>query len=236
MAAVAHPMMDTIAKARRALLLARKLGVRRFAQELAYRAANHYQERRLRVRTDVTVALTDLGLDDAEQHDYMAMGYPHIWAALRALSLEPRQCTFLDFGCGMGRAVVAAATLPFQRVIGIDISHRLVGLAQANVDGMRHRRAERIQLVVADAARFPIPPGVNLMYFYNPFRGGILDQVVDNIRDSFERAPRPIHIVFFNNGHFERLVAHRGWIRKIWQRQFYPHYSCGAYLVKESKR
>jgi SAM-dependent methyltransferase len=229
-------MANAIAKARKACLLARKLGMRRFAQELGYRAANFYHERRLRVSTDVTVALADLGIDDAEQHDYMAMGYPHIWAALRSLPVAPRECTFVDFGCGLGRAVVAAATLPYRQVIGIDISDRLIGLAQGNVDGMRHRKAGEVRLVVADASRFEIPSGANLMYFYNPFRGRILDRVVDNIRASFELAPRSIYIVFFNNGRFDKIVEHQGWIRKIWQRQFYPHYSCGAYLVSETTR
>lgn len=231
MAVVAHHMINAISKAQRAYVLARKLGARRFAQELSYRAANYYHERRLGVVTGVTVTMADLGIDGAEQHDHMAMGYPQIWAALRAIPFDPRQCTFIDFGCGMGRAIVAAATLPYQQIIGIDISDRLVSLAQRNVDGMRHRKAEHIQLVVADASRFEIPPSVNVMYFYNPFRGQVLEKVVGNIRASFERTPRPICVIFFNSGHFDRIVERHRWIRKIWQRQFYPHYSCGAYLV-----
>ena len=227
-------MIQAIAKAHRAYLLARKLGIRRFARELGYRAANYYHERRLGVTTDATVALAELGIDGAEQHDHMTMGYPHIWAALRAIPVEPRLCTFMDFGCGMGRAIVAAATLPYREIIGIDVSDQLIGLARKNVDGMRRKKAGYIQLTVADASGFEIPDGVNVMYFYNPFRGRVLQKVVDNIRDSFERVPRPIHVIFFNNGHFDEVVAHQAWIRKIWQRQFYPHYSCGAYLVEGS--
>ena len=227
-------MIHAIAKAHRAYLLARKLGIRRFARELGYRAANYYYEHRLGVTTDATVALADLGIDDAEQHDHMAMGYPHIWAALRAIPVEPRLCTFMDFGCGMGRAIVAAATLPYREIIGIDVSDQLIGLARRNVDGMRRKKAGHIQLMVADASSFEIPDRVNLMYFYNPFRGRVLHKVVDNIRESFNRVPRPIHIVFFNNGHFERVVEHHTWLRKIWQKQFYPHYSCGAYLAGAS--
>ena len=209
--------------------------MRRFAQELGYRAANYYYERRLGVTTDTTVALADLGIDNAEQHDHMAMGYPHVWAALRAIPVDPRLCTFMDFGCGMGRAIVAAATLPYREIIGIDVSDQLIDLARKNVDGMRWKRAGHIELMVADAARYEIPDSVNLMYFYNPFHGEVLHRVVENIRRSFNRAPRPIHIVFFNNGHFEKVVAHQTWLRKIWQKQFYPHYSCGAYLAEASR-
>ena len=227
-------MMNAISKAHHACLLARKLGIRRFAKELVYRAANHYHERRLRVTTDATVALGDLGIDNAEQHDHMPMGYTHIWAALRAIPVEPRLCTFIDFGCGMGRAIVAAATLPYRQIIGIEISDQLLGLAKRNIDGMRCRKTADIRLIAADASRFEIPATVNLMYFYNPFRGHVLEKVVENIRASFEQTPRPIHIVFFNNGHFERVVERHSWIRKIWQRQFYPHYSCGAYLIGAS--
>lgn len=227
-------MINAISKAHHAYLLAKKLGIRQFAKELSYRAANYYHEQRLHVTTDATVSLTDLGIDNTEQHDHMAMGYPHIWAALRAIPVEPRLCTFIDFGCGMGRAIVAAATLPYRSIIGIEVSDRLLSLAKKNIDGMRYRKTEHIQLIVADATRYAIPASVNVMYFYNPFRGRVLDRVVDNIRDSFERAPRPIHIIFFNNDHFDRTVEHCTWVRKIWQRQFYPHYSCGAYLIGAS--
>ena len=228
-------MIHAIAKARRACLLARKLGIRRFTQELGYRTANYYHERRLGVTTDTTVALADLGIDTAEQHDYMAMGYPHVWAALRAIPVDPRLSTFMDFGCGMGRAIVAAATLPYREIIGIDVSGQLIELARRNVDGMRWRKTRNIKLMVADASGFEIPDDVNLMYFYNPFHGEVLHRVVGNIRRSFNRAPRPIHIVFFNNGHFEKVVEHQTWLRKIWQKQFYPHYSCGAYLAEASR-
>jgi SAM-dependent methyltransferase len=228
-------MIHAIAKVHRAYLLARKLGIRQFAQELGYRAANYYHERRLGVTTDTTVTLLDLGIDNAEQHDHMAMGYPHIWAALRAIPVEPPLCTFMDFGCGMGRAIIAAATLPYREIIGIDVSDQLLSLARKNVDAMRGRKAGHIQLAVADAARYDIPDSVNLMYFYNPFHGEVLHRVVENIRRSFNRVPRPIHIVFFNNGHFEKVVEHQTWLRKVWQKQFYPHYSCGAYLAEVSR-
>lgn len=236
MVVVAHSMINAIARAQKAFRLARRLGVRGFAQELGYRAANRYHERRLRVRTGATVALADLVIDDAEQHDSMPMGYPHIWAALRAIPVEPRESTFIDFGCGMGRAVVAAATLPYRQVIGLDVSDRLVGMARGNVEGMRHRKAGDVRLLAADAARFEIPASANPMYFCNPLRGQVPDRVVDNIRASFERAPRTIHIVFFNHGHFDRLVENRGWIRKVWQRPFYPHYSGAAYRVDAPRR
>ena len=131
----------------------------------------------------------------------------------------------------MGRAIVAAATLPYREIIGMDVSDQLVGLAKNNIEGMRYRKAGRIQLMVADASRFEIPDSVNVMYFYNPFRGQVLHKVVGNIRDSFDRAPRPIHIVFFNNGHFDQVIEPLSWIRKTWQQQFYPHYSCGGYQV-----
>jgi SAM-dependent methyltransferase len=162
--------MRVLTKAYRACLLAKRMGIRRFAQEVSYRAIDYYHECRLGVTTAETVPLADLGIDDAEQHDYMAMGYRHIWTALGAIGVEPRQCTFMDFGCGMGRAIVAAATLPYREIIGIEVSERLLSCARQNVDAMRFRKAKRVQLLLGDASRSPIPDGVNVMYFYNPFR------------------------------------------------------------------
>ena len=139
---------------------------------------------------------------------------------------------FLDYGAGKGRAVCAAATQPFRRVIGIDLSEMLIDLARRNVETMRHRRANQIDLVVVDATEFEVPPDANVVYFYNPFSGDTLRRVIDNLRTSFHQHPRLIHVVFFNNDHFDGMIAKEGWISKVRQTSFYPSISCGVYEAR----
>ena len=67
--------------------------------------------------------------------------------------------------------------------------------------------AESIELVPADARRYVVPSDVNVIHFFNPFEGPVLEEVVANIRESHGRCPRAIYILYVNNDHFERIAA-----------------------------
>ncbi len=56
---------------------------------------------------------------------------------MRSLPVQYERRSFLDFGSGKGRMVIAAATLPFRRVLGVEISDRLLQEARRNVEAMR---------------------------------------------------------------------------------------------------
>lgn len=200
-----------------------------FCRELRHRVVNDCYERRLGIETTGRVKLADLGIQRGDSRDSMPIGYVEFFAVLKRVPLHPSDVTFLDFGAGKGRAVCAAATLPFKRVIGIEVSQALFDVAVANVARMRHRKAREVDVKNSDATEYQLPDDVNLVYFFNPFAGDSLRKVVDNIYASAARAPRKIYVVFFNNDHFETIVAHRPWIRKISQTVFYPRISCGMY-------
>src|SRR5262249_30770753 len=136
---------------------------------------------------------------------------------------------FLDYGCGKGRAVVAAATFPFRKVIGIELSRRLADIATHNIHHMRHKKAKQVEIIQVDATTYTLPLDVNVVYFFNPFVGNDLRQVVDVIRLSFFRRPRRIVIVYFNSIHFERIILSENWVRKVHQAHVYPNYSCSVY-------
>lgn len=204
-------------------------GLRRFVQESDYRLYNAFQEARLGVKTSFCVSSAAAGIDDLDAVDYVPMGYRALRAAIERLPLHHECATFLDYGAGKGRAVVTAATYPFSRVIGVELSSSLVEIAEQNVRRMKHRRAQRVDIVQADAGEYVVPDDVNVIYFFNPFRGKVLRQVVSNIRASFAGSPRVMHIVFFNEDHFESIVQQEAWLVKTECRQVYPGYTCGVY-------
>jgi predicted RNA methylase len=148
---------------------------------------------------------------------------------LRRVPVDKSRSTFLDFGAGKGRAVCAAATFPFQRIIGVEISETLLTSAQSNLARMRHRKTQHVELIHADAAAFDVPGEVNLIHIFNPFVGTTLQRVIRNIHASNQEHPRKIYIIYFNNDHFDRMLEGQHWIRKSCQTQFYPSISCGLY-------
>jgi predicted RNA methylase len=219
--------------ARNALEFIGRHGVLGFAHELRYRASNRWHERRLGVDTSRMVLLADLGIHNGELVEYTPIGYASLYQALRRIPLAPAEVSFVDFGAGKGRAVVVAGTFPFRKVIGVELSPQLVELARVNVRRMRHRQAGSVDVVLADATRFAIPNDVNVIYFFNPFLGTVLRQVISNILASYEARPRTMYIVYFNTIHFERLRKEAGydWIRLVHSAQVYPNYSMGIYQI-----
>src|SRR5262249_47553697 len=133
-------MNRAIQKTRNTIAFIRGHGVLSFLRELRYRVTNHYYERSLGVETAGTVKIEDLGFANSEFVDYAPIGYREIYSALERIPLEKSMSTFLDYGSGKGRAIIVAATLPFRRVIGIEISDRLLAIAEKNLNTMRHKR------------------------------------------------------------------------------------------------
>jgi len=226
-----HIMDSFVRKLSNTIEFAKKSGWRTFLREVSYRVDNALCDWRLGVDTEGMVGLAELGISNPDLVDYVPLGYRAIWSTLRSIPLERAQSTFLDYGCGKGRAVVAAATLPYRRVIGVEISAELLGAAKRNVALMRSKRAQSVDLTHADAAKYRVPDDVNVIYFFNPFKGQVLQAVVGEILNSSRRAPRPIYIIYFNKKHFDQEIAASERIRKVSEMHVYPNYSCGIYQV-----
>jgi hypothetical protein len=117
-----------------------------------------------------------------------------------ALPIAYHEFTFVDLGSGKGRPLVLAAQLPFKRIIGVEFSRELHGVAVANVERLRANGTltalDRIELVWLDAAQFEFPAEPLVVHFFNPFFGSVLTQVLQNLRSSVKRAPREVLLCF----------------------------------------
>src|SRR5262245_31578360 len=153
-------------------------------------------ERRYGIRTEAVIPMTELGIDNGESGEYVATDYSDFGRIMRALDLEPSEHVFVDFGAGMGRVMILAATYPFRRVVGIEHSPELAKIAGANIERSRPRlRCQALDIATCDAALYKLPRDSSVLYFYNPFHGAVLEAVLRNIRDLIEAARHPIWIV-----------------------------------------
>jgi SAM-dependent methyltransferase len=113
--------------------------------------------------------------------------------------LEPDlgDTVFVDYGSGAGRAVLLAATYPFKEVVGIELSRSLHERARANLAAFPAdaRRARAVRLVCGDVTAFALPSDPAVLYFYNPFREGVMRRVLAAIETSLIRTPRRVTIV-----------------------------------------
>lgn len=108
-----------------------------------------------------------------------------------------------------------AATCPFRKVVGVEVSEALHGIARENIDRSRRRlRCTDIELVHADVQQYQPPDDVTVAFLYNPFQGEVFATVIERLLQSVERNPRPLRIIYVNPVE-ERLLLSTGLIRHV---------------------
>ncbi len=119
--------------------------------------------------------------------------------ALRAARV-PSHGTFVDIGCGKGRACMLAVVHGFDDVTGVDYSPGLCRVAERNLDLLRARTNRRFtsSIRAMDAADYAFAPGDTVVYLFNPFDAGVLSAVMARLRRSLATHPREVWIVYQN--------------------------------------
>jgi SAM-dependent methyltransferase len=91
---------------------------------------------------------------------------------IRSLDIRYEDWHFVDVGCGKGRALMIAKKFPFQRVIGVEYSPKLVTAARAVTGAM---------VFCCDAADYKFPEVPLVVFMYHPFDKSVLEKVLANL-------------------------------------------------------
>jgi hypothetical protein len=159
------------------------------------RFSEEMYERRFGIKTRGRISLEFLGIDDPDAVWYAPTSYAAFFFAMRHV---PISGAFVDYGSGLGRTLIAAATFPFNRITGVELSQSLVRNSLENVAKARRIVCQNIEVVCTNAAHWHVAPDVTVFHFYNPFLKQTLRTVVENIAQSLREAPRQAWIVFAN--------------------------------------
>jgi SAM-dependent methyltransferase len=182
----------------------RSLGVRGTAREVARVLRNSLgmllaraYDRHHRVNTSGMIRAEDYDGPDGN-HGYLPISSRSLRGILRRLRTDLSRYSFVDYGCGKGRAVLTAAGLPFRAVIGVEYASTLAAIAQRNLTTWRNGalRCPDVRIVNADARAFEPPPGPCLLFFYSPFLPEVLQAVLERIGQSYRATPRPMLVVY----------------------------------------
>jgi hypothetical protein len=122
---------------------------------------------------------------------------------LDSLQLPPNS-VFVDFGSGKGKAMLVASEFPFGRVVGVEFSRELC--AQAHLNLRRYvgeRYGERLFVFECDAAQYEFRDDENVLYFYNPFKGQVIERVLIQLQESLVRSPRNVWVLYMAPLHCE---------------------------------
>jgi SAM-dependent methyltransferase len=211
----------------------REHGLRGSAMFVYYRLYEELQERRLGIQTGGLVSPDELGHDSPELLEYTPTSYHALQDCLARVRFRTGEDAFLDYGCGLGRVIIFAATKPFSRAVGVEISTALAEKARENIEQARGRLKCEVTVDVSDARTYQVPDDVTVIHFFNPFIGDTLAQAVGNIRESLRRRPRELTILYASPGRFEKMFGGQDWLKKTASLTFYPGmvyaiYSCRA--------
>mgnify|MGYP002623352455 CR=1 FL=1 len=189
--------MKTVSKTRNFVDNLRRYGLIGAIELYCYRIRETYRDWKLGIRTAGYIEADVLG-HAQDCVAYQALNYRCLDIAFNHLQPDIDD-VFLDYGCGKGRAVVTAATYPFGRVIGVELSAELSELAKDNVRrATRKLNCTNVEIVTADAADYEVPDDVTMILVFNPFTGNVLSAVQQQIAESLIRAPRRMRIIYMH--------------------------------------
>ena len=120
----------------------------------------------------------------------------------RALSVipQPDSYTFVDLGCGKGRALIVASELPFRRVFGIELAAGLVAVARRNAKVIRRSHPERteIEVVHGDATAVGLPDGSLVVFLYHSFGPELIARMLARIKQAAAGQAGPTFLIYEN--------------------------------------
>src|SRR6185437_9378532 len=111
-------------------------------------------------------------------------------AAICKLLINPSEFTFIDVGCGKGRALLLAEELGFARIVGVEYSQELSAAARRN--------APSAEVLNIDAAIYRFPAEPSVVFLYNPFWSPTIDIVAENLNRSLKDSSRELYVVYLN--------------------------------------
>jgi SAM-dependent methyltransferase len=164
----------------------------------------------------------DWSFEDESLRD-QAVGYvpspPRVTRAmLRALDVPPEPFTFVDVGCGKGRVLLIAAGLPFRSIAGVEASPALAAVARDNIAraGRLRRKCRDLRVEIADAMRWPLPPGDLVLHLYHPFGPDLLARFLSRVEQALARDPRRLRLLYLREKpEIREVMVRTPWLRRL---------------------
>ena len=157
-----------------------------------------------RVNTQGFSMPQDLDSDSPQRghsNEYLAVWTANIKRLLRVTAnLVPfDRATFVDLGCGEGKACLIAQRFGFKVVRGVEFDRSLLAAARRNLETGRFVTPDSIDFIEADCSEYRLDAAEHLVLFmFNPFDDTILTAFLDNNADTLRNAAS-CHVLLAND-------------------------------------
>lgn len=141
---------------------------------------------------------------------YYGISPSSLTEAIRNVPADPAAMTFVDVGCGKGRALLVAAQFGFRGIVGVELSRELCRVAERNTAA-----EPRIRVVEADATGFQYPDGALLLFLYHPFLAPVLKRVMRNLETHLTSESREVYVLYANPS-YRKVMEKFQFLREVW--------------------
>ena len=163
-------------------------------------------------------------------YSYMPSNYKLLEHVFEEVNRYDHNQTFLDIGCGKGRAMMVAAHYDFKKITGVEINlDYCTSLSEKAIEYQNEFDCS-FEIICNDASEYHIPDDVQTIIFYNPFKETVMRKVVTNILNSATKKGRPLYIIYLNPLYSE-LLLEAGFI-KIYDTERYKELKASIYYRK----
>jgi len=137
------------------------------------------------------------------------------FAEMLKVIAPPKDCTFVDVGCGKGKVLLMAMDYGFHHITGIEFASELCEAARKNVETVRRRKGLRcsIEILECDAAGYVVRPQDTVFYIFHPFDDFVMSIFIDNVVASVKSHPRPIWLIYSYPAHGKVVEKHAPFLR-----------------------
>jgi len=156
---------------------------------------------------------------------------------LSRLSFDFERFSFIDLGCGKGRALLLASEFPFSKIVGVEITPELHEIAKENVEKYiaTTQNFSNFELLCLDARLYEFESTPLVLFLFNPFGEQTFDTVLSRLEASVMENPRQVTVIYVNP-RLESRLAQSGLFRKVFRggSLIRPWYRYVIYITKWS--
>lgn len=143
------------------------------------------------------ISKSNLNSDNAQYaHDYMPSNYILLQSLFEKVNIYHHNKTFLDIGCGKGRALFVASHYGFTEINGIEFYPPYCAAVEEEIERYAKHSTATFSVSCTDAADYRIPPHIQTILLYNPFAQNVMYTVLNNILNSYYLNKRDVFVMY----------------------------------------
>jgi SAM-dependent methyltransferase len=149
-------------------------------------------------------------------HFYTATTASLIYEILNSIPLQSNAFVFVDMGSGKGRALLVASEFPFAKVVGVELSNHLHGIAEENIKRYHpaSQQCTAFHLHCMNVVDYVYGQQPLVLFLADPFGRETVRSVIANLEASLRATPREAFVVYIYP-QFEDLLRSSNFFRKV---------------------